>query len=51
MANSNIHLAAGADDASADSAETGDWATIYAIVLGTFVLWVGLLTFLSRAFS
>jgi len=51
MANSKMHLAASADDGSADSGETGDWTTIYAIVLGTFVLWVGLLTFLSRAFS
>jgi len=51
MANSNVNLAAPAGDASPDSDPTVGWGTIYAIVLGTFVVWVALLSILSRAFS
>jgi hypothetical protein len=51
MANSNVNLAAGADDASADSGQSLGWTKIYAIVLGIFAVWVALLTILSRAFS
>jgi len=51
MADSNVNLAAGADDGSADAGQSPGWTTIYAIELGTFVLWVALLSILSRAFS
>ena len=38
-------------DESAESSSSGNWPVIYAVVLGSFVLWVVLLTALSRAFS
>jgi hypothetical protein len=39
------------DDDSTDLAVFHTWPRVYAFVLGTFIVWVALLTLLSRAFS
>jgi hypothetical protein len=46
----------GAGGAAAESADTGlpwprTWRGVYLLVLGCFIVWVGLLTLLTRMFS
>jgi hypothetical protein len=40
-----------ADDEATDLPALRTWPVVYAFVLGTFVVWIVLLTALSRAFS
>jgi hypothetical protein len=51
MADSPPDPQRGADDETTDLPWLRTWPAVYAFVLGSFVVWIVLLTTLSRAFS
>ena len=51
MADLNRDLQADENEGATDLSLLSTWPAVYAFVLGTFVVWIILLTALSRAFS